>query len=252
MQHRIPMLLRQMADRAVQPHVLQTFTPQGIACTLWAYSKLAYLQNSLFDNLIDKASTIGIRKFSLSNLAMMSWALAEVYWHPVKEITDAMSERAIQLLRDEPELVLQSSTPQNVALIVGAFARLDVRDEYLLRVVAVYTCESGLVDRFMSREISLIAWAYAVQGVNYPKFTEALGKRAVQPQVMREFYRKTLLRAIGAFALLELDPEVLLQLRFKEFLLENKKTVPGTASTADAPLDPNTLQQHEVQVWGSD
>ena len=55
--------------------------------------------------------------------------------------------RAIQLLRDEPELVLQSSTPQNVALIVGAFARLDVRDEYLLRVVAVYTCESGLVDR---------------------------------------------------------------------------------------------------------
>ena len=62
--------------------------------------------------------------------------------------------------------------------------------------------------RFMSREISLIAWAYAVQGVNYPKFTEALGKRAVQPQVMREFYRKTLLRAIGAFALLELDPEV--------------------------------------------
>ena len=38
-------------------------------------------------------SVAGIRKFSLSNLAMMSWALAEVYWHPVKEITDAMSER---------------------------------------------------------------------------------------------------------------------------------------------------------------
>eukprot|EP00667_Euglena_gracilis_P004615 EG_transcript_4637 len=158
----IPDFLVALAPRLLNPEVLSSFTPHGIAGTLWGFSKLDRLYQPVFDQLLDLAMATEFRNFQLPALAMTCWALAEVYWHAEEQVVEAVVQRFLALLGGSEELI-KPIDAHNLVVMAGAFGRWQVHDLRLMTAVSqsLMANESHLLSDLMAVDVSLLLWTLA-------------------------------------------------------------------------------------------
>ena len=148
---------------------LESFEPQGISNTVWAYATLGATRSHLFEEFADFASQRTFDNFNPQDLANIVWAYSE----GEKPIASLFNKVAVAVVARD----MKSFSPRYLSNIVLAYARSAQSSPCLFDKVAQDIIARDL--RFFNeQDLSNTLWAYAKAGHSNPalfkKFADAI------------------------------------------------------------------------------
>ena len=155
---------------------LESFEPQGIANTVWAFATLGATHSHLFEEFADFASQRTFDNFNPQDLANIVWAYSE----SEKPIASLFDKVAVAIVARD----MKSFSPRYLSNIVLAYARSAQSSPCLFDKVAQDIIARDL--RFFNeQDLSNTLWAYAKAGHSNPalfnKFADAIIARDLNP-----------------------------------------------------------------------
>lgn len=122
MQLRMP-LLDAIADESVSR--LDSFTSQGVANLCWALAKVKHRTDQNVLASFEQHAVTNFPEYSSQGSSLLLWGLAQ---------QDYVPTRLLKLLGTELQSFCGQFSPNSLAAVMGAFAKINHRDEATLQV----------------------------------------------------------------------------------------------------------------------
>jgi len=170
---------------------IETFTPQAMANTVWAYATLGYEDPDLFEAV----SAIAINRldaFTPQNISNTVWAYATL-GHKAPDLFEAVSATAINKLN--------KFNSHDMANTVWAYATLGHEATDLFAAISARAINK--LDTFNSQAITNTVWAYATLGHDAPDLFEAISATAINK--LDKFSSQDMANTVWAYATLGRD-----------------------------------------------
>jgi len=161
------MPLLQSIASAAMPKIAD-FVPQGLANTLWAFSRLDFNDLPLI-RAISSAARSRIGEFSSQNLSNTAWALASMGSQD-EPLLASIASSALQLITE--------LSPQDVSNTAWAFAKLELRNDPLLKSISAAAIQ--LIRHFGGQDLGITAWALAKLDMCDHPFMKAISSEAIR------------------------------------------------------------------------
>jgi len=191
--------------------------PQDISNTLWAYAKSRVAHEQLFSSIGQAASSdTKIWLFKPQEFTMSAWAFATVGL-----------QNAAFFTRLEPVVIRKRHelTPENIATILWAYAKLKVNCSYAL-VSSLLDTVMAKQNAFMPTEISVVVRAASQMCPHRLDFFSAVAQRWAAS--VQAFSPRALATLTHAFFVLSNDPENFQKTLLKESLQRLPKFKPSS------------------------
>ncbi len=176
-------------------------TPRQLATTVAALAKLGEggeRHAELFDSVVDAVAAIPEPRCNVlkpQDVANLAWAFAKI-GRKKKRLFNCLSE--VFVAHASLDVQATSYSPQQLTMILWAFAMLDLKYQTLL--TAVIVAVKARIQEFNPRDITNTAWALDSLGVNTTK--DASLVRKIGRTARRQFYdfnSQELLKFLGAY-----------------------------------------------------
>uniref|UniRef100_A0A7S1N485 RAP domain-containing protein n=1 Tax=Eutreptiella gymnastica TaxID=73025 RepID=A0A7S1N485_9EUGL len=153
---RYGILFAGLAQRAVEPAVLCTFTAQGAAKIVWGFAKLGIHDRQLMAGIADCILQLSHTVLNPYQIAITAWAFATLGVYHDR----LMAGLTLQALKPQ---VLGLFEPRNLANTIWSLATLNIQDQPVLvtKIAERLTCIKTLA-AFEEQELATVAWALAV------------------------------------------------------------------------------------------
>lgn len=165
----------------------ETFNPQNLANTAWAFAKLFHRENDELFTRISQLAEEQIEDFSVQNLSNITWAFAKVRhdnfmffeltsYHIMRLLPEFSTQAAVnsvwamaeisyhhrQVFCQVAEIATKRSDsykPQDLSNLIWSFAEILHQHDDLLQSIAKTTCSK--IGSLSCQHLACIAWSYA-------------------------------------------------------------------------------------------